>query len=455
MKLKTAAICLSLCALSGMAWAQTTDVSPSHWDYSAVTSLAQKGLILGYPDGKFLGDRTLTRYEMAAIIKRVIDRVEKMPVEKTATVTPAVSSAVSPADLSALSTLVNEYKTELTVIGADLKAFHDRMDAAEGRLDAVEEKVDLVKEAIDEPEGAIQTTISDVKKLKQIKLSGYFQGRYTYDYNPANINTNGFNTRRARLKVEAKPSEKSSATVQVDFGGTAVTTKDAYMQYFLKGDPTIGATVTAGQFQTPFGYQLTRSSSVRETPEFADVVTALLGPIEYNRGVKYSSATDSSLTYEAGLFNSAGANLNETSNSKIAAGRIRYALTPNLDAGISGLFGKESVGGVDNDKTRYGADAELYLTGMNLKAEYISGRDKGIQKWGYWAQVVRNVTKSDAGVVMYDVFNDGSGTSTAQTANWNVGWIHYLDSATKVKFFYKMPDNNKFNQAIAEVVTVF
>ena len=48
------------------------DVSKDHWAYSYVKSLADRGLLEGYPDGEFKGDRTMTRYEFAAIIYRAL-----------------------------------------------------------------------------------------------------------------------------------------------------------------------------------------------------------------------------------------------------------------------------------------------------------------------------------------------------------------------------------------------
>ena len=48
------------------------DVSKDHWAYSYVKSLADRGLLEGYPDGEFKGDRSMTRYEFAAIIYRAL-----------------------------------------------------------------------------------------------------------------------------------------------------------------------------------------------------------------------------------------------------------------------------------------------------------------------------------------------------------------------------------------------
>ena len=48
------------------------DVPKDHWAYSYVKSLADRGLLEGYPDGEFKGERSMTRYEFAAIIYRAL-----------------------------------------------------------------------------------------------------------------------------------------------------------------------------------------------------------------------------------------------------------------------------------------------------------------------------------------------------------------------------------------------
>ena len=48
------------------------DVAANHWAYEAVSDLSRRGLVEGYPDGTFGGDRLLTRYEFAQIVYRAI-----------------------------------------------------------------------------------------------------------------------------------------------------------------------------------------------------------------------------------------------------------------------------------------------------------------------------------------------------------------------------------------------
>lgn len=48
------------------------DVPKNHWAYDYVTKLAQAGLLEGYPDGEFKGNRMMTRYEFATLVYRAI-----------------------------------------------------------------------------------------------------------------------------------------------------------------------------------------------------------------------------------------------------------------------------------------------------------------------------------------------------------------------------------------------
>ncbi len=49
-----------------------SDVPAGHWAYDSVAKLAAEGVVDGYPDGTFGGDRLMTRYEMAQIVARAM-----------------------------------------------------------------------------------------------------------------------------------------------------------------------------------------------------------------------------------------------------------------------------------------------------------------------------------------------------------------------------------------------
>ena len=76
------------------------DVAENHWTYQYVTTLAKKGILEGYPDGEFKGDRMMTRYEFAAIVYRIVE------------------SGVGSTDPE-LSKLVKEFSPELQYIRID------------------------------------------------------------------------------------------------------------------------------------------------------------------------------------------------------------------------------------------------------------------------------------------------------------------------------------------------
>ena len=56
------------------------DVPENHWAFEAVDDLAKRGLIIGYEDGMFKGDRVLTRYEFAEVLHRAIQRAKELNV---------------------------------------------------------------------------------------------------------------------------------------------------------------------------------------------------------------------------------------------------------------------------------------------------------------------------------------------------------------------------------------
>ena len=75
------------------------DVPANHWAYEAVSRLAGNGIIQGYEDGKYHGERTMTRYEMAEIIYNALSKGAK-----------------------AEAKLVEEFRPELQAMAAQRKA---------------------------------------------------------------------------------------------------------------------------------------------------------------------------------------------------------------------------------------------------------------------------------------------------------------------------------------------
>ena len=67
------ALALAL-GISGTALAANpfSDLPAGHWAYGAVAKLAAAGVVDGFPDGTFKGDKTMTRYEMAQIVAKAL-----------------------------------------------------------------------------------------------------------------------------------------------------------------------------------------------------------------------------------------------------------------------------------------------------------------------------------------------------------------------------------------------
>ena len=99
-----------------------SDVPANHWAYQYIQSLAADGIIDGYPNGKFKGDRPLTRYEMATVVARVIAKLQ----ENT-------GKGPSKEDLDKLQKLIDALKDELDALGVRVTNLEDSLDALDKR----------------------------------------------------------------------------------------------------------------------------------------------------------------------------------------------------------------------------------------------------------------------------------------------------------------------------------
>ena len=75
--LLTTALMVGAASTSFAAANPFSDVPAGHWAYDAVTQLAAEGVIEGYGDGTFLGNRNITRYEMAQMVAKALARTPK------------------------------------------------------------------------------------------------------------------------------------------------------------------------------------------------------------------------------------------------------------------------------------------------------------------------------------------------------------------------------------------
>lgn len=87
-----------------------TDVPAKHWSYDAVTKLSQAGIVDGYGDGTFKGDKTVTRYEMAQIVAK------------------AMTKSLNADQKATIDQLSKEFATELNTMGVKVDALQSQVD---------------------------------------------------------------------------------------------------------------------------------------------------------------------------------------------------------------------------------------------------------------------------------------------------------------------------------------
>jgi hypothetical protein len=103
------------------------DVPDNHWAKDAVAALAAKGLVEGYPDGTFKGDRSASRWEVAMIVARLLAKME----QKHATF-------ASKAELDDLRKLVNALRGELDALGVRVDNLEQNVESLDQRVSELE-----------------------------------------------------------------------------------------------------------------------------------------------------------------------------------------------------------------------------------------------------------------------------------------------------------------------------
>ena len=418
-------------------YSQTTGSVPQgHWAYEAVQDLASKGLIKGYPpSGAFFGGRTVTRYEMAVIIQRVIARVDEMLDKKADKgATPATTEGVKPEQLDEVRKLVDDFKVELTVIGTDLKQVKDDLGALKDDVETVKTDVAAVKEqatkagedaaaaktSADEAASGVSSTIDAINeqagridKLQsgkvdagfgKIKVGGALQLWFQGAQNSPLTGIDGFRIRRVEVKLSGNINKKAYWGLMFDPSKSpALSTSSTSGNLTAAGpdqtknilqDAIVGwvlcpsLALEIGQQKIPLGMEGTRSSS-----QLLTVERSLANNLPVNRGrysdirelgamFRYASAsTDAQLA----VMNDGGNLQNQTdnNNNKEIIAHAVYKGIRHFTVGASIL----SSGGVllnantQNKKpsptlrNRWGVEATAVYGQHRFESEYFEGRD--------------------------------------------------------------------------------
>lgn len=297
----------------------------------------------------------------------------------------------------------------------------------DGLSDNQREKSDdisRIEEKLQGFEESYLETKTAVDKLKKIKVSGYIQaqmriatdtaglkegkykiGKFQGGEIPANART-AFQIRRGRFKI-AYEADLSQMVVQLDCVPGSVSIKDAYLRF---SEPWLKSlAVKAGVFDRPFGFEISYSSSSRESPERSRIFQTLF-PGERDMGISFEYSPSDNLPLWAQLFNVkfgafAGNGINnEFDDVRDLIGRFGLSIPLNninlaIDAGFSGYAGAVKsfndtayevsdsrwvtrVGKKNDEISRQytGGDVELYygdiplLGGFSLRSEIIGGQ---------------------------------------------------------------------------------
>lgn len=353
------------------------------------------------------------------------------------------------------------------------------VEQIQGQLDALTEQT--------------QTMSADLDKLKKIKISGYAQARYelnetsmdnaSFGGSPAaakSSNNNRFFIRRGRLKVTYESSPLAQGVVYFDGGqDRTVRLLEAYVTLRDPWTLTHAHQLTAGQINVPFGYEIERSSSVRELPERSRAENVLFSG-ERDRGVTLTSQWTPQLQTVVGILNGGGINNSfypntDPSSGKDFVGRVRYA-QGMIDGAVSYYGGKNTIpltkdsyksGHFDNDKRRLGADAQFYYAlpvvgGGSLRGEFYSGHEvnpdslKALAKdqvlaagadaghlatdfRGWYAMWVQNLGDKLQVAARYDTYDPNTDEDHDQYDRVGLGLNYFYEGSTRLTVAYDVP----------------
>ncbi|MFN0156975.1 MAG: hypothetical protein ACKVRP_02760 [Bacteroidota bacterium] len=229
-------------------------------------------------------------------------------------------------------------------------------DSSTTEAGVLKEEVEHLKGVVNDLSESATEYKGYVDFLRKIKLTGYIQAQFRLtDANagpasfaggnfPANTNKQ-IQIRRGRLKVNYD-NVLTQYVLQIDAIPAGVSVRDAFASITEPWLQSFGMQV--GLFDRPFGYEISMSSSVRESPERSRLFQTLF-PGERDIGAKLFYAPQignfSFLRVDAGVFNGTGLSASDFDNFKDIIGHVGIQIpfeeaNASLDLGLSGYFGK-------------------------------------------------------------------------------------------------------------------
>ncbi len=373
------------------------------------------------------------------------------------------------AELAELSTKADVVTAKMSALAAssELSRNNDALEMMKellSELQEINERLDYLESELGGVAAGQGRLADDVAKLNRHVPTGYFQFQFR-DSDQMGKEQSSFNFRRVRVGYKHQLNDKADLKFNFDLAAgdnqTSAELKDVILNYQIAKSETGETMLSLGQFIPPLGFDLTRSSSAREFPEFA-TYNRLLFNGERVRGLM---ATQSSgdLEYSLGVANSLTVKDKEQEDftpgpkGRLAAfGGIRFA-RDNYNVGL-GAFAAERpsfTGGggtspaVDRNFVYLDGSIMDFLTpGLELRAEAMFGKDRLPSTTGNVSKVAHDLSayqlqllyRLDAKnqifgrYVQFDSDTDSSGNTFFERG---LGVRHLLDSANMLTFTYE------------------
>lgn len=164
-----------------------SDVPAGHWAYNSVTKLASEGVIEGYGDGTYRGNRNITRYEMAQMVARALARAPK--------------SNISSSSRAELDKLAAEFRDELDSLGVRVAELEKNSDKVKwtGKLEYTYNHHKLSGEGYGKEKIMSHAGVFRLEPNVEINDHWKLVARFDAHYNGKDDETNGGN-QGAKLK---------------------------------------------------------------------------------------------------------------------------------------------------------------------------------------------------------------------------------------------------------------
>ena len=191
--LALAAVAALTAGVSAYAANPFSDVTADDWAYQAVSDLSAQGVVEGYPDGTFKGERNMTRYELAQIVARLMAKEDQLNAEQQAT----------------LDKLAGEYADELANLGVRVSNLEKKVGniswSGDARMRYINNAKTNDKDAWD---GRLRLTVKG-----QVNDATYVQGRIATNMYFKDADKDDGNTTMERLFVNHNFGDKTSVVL--------------------------------------------------------------------------------------------------------------------------------------------------------------------------------------------------------------------------------------------------